>query len=151
MDLIVEGGQSMNPSTEDLLRAVETAAAPSVIVLPNNSNVIMTAEQTVGLTDREVVVVPTRSIQAGLAAAWRSTSAGRGAENAREMRGGHRRGRRGEITRAVRDSLVDGVQIEGGRLHRAWSTTGRGRPAAELEPVVATWWRRISSTAAGSC
>ena len=48
VDLIVEGGQSMNPSAEDLMRAIEKAAAPSVIILPNNSNVIMTAEQTAG-------------------------------------------------------------------------------------------------------
>ena len=69
VDFVVEGGQSMNPSAEDLLRAINEARVPLVVVLPNNGNVIMTAEQTVGLAEREVHVVPTRSIQAGLGAA----------------------------------------------------------------------------------
>ncbi len=111
VDLIVEGGQSMNPSTEDLMRAVEKAAAPSVIILPNNGNIIMTAEQTVNLTDKEVIVVPTRSIQAGLSAAVALDKRRPGAENARDMRAAIEGVATAEITRAVRDSLVDGVQV----------------------------------------
>ena len=114
VDLIVEGGQSMNPSTEDLMRAVERATAPSVIILPNNGNVIMTADQTVGLTDREVIVVPSRSIQAGLSAAVALDRRRPGAENAREMRAAIEGVVTAEITRAVRDSLVDGVQVKAG-------------------------------------
>jgi fatty acid kinase len=112
VDLIVEGGQSMNPSIEDLLRAVERAVAPSVVILPNNSNVIMTAEQTAGLTDREVIVVPTRSIQAGLSAAVAFDKRQSGIVNAKEMRRAIEDVVTAEITRAVRDSSIDGVQIK---------------------------------------
>lgn len=111
VDLIVDGGQSMNPSAEDLMRAVEKAAAPSVVILPNNGNVIMTAEQTMGLTGREVLVVPTRSIQAGLSAAVAFERRHPGAENVREMRAAIANVVTGEVTRAVRDSLVDGVEV----------------------------------------
>ena len=112
VDLIVEGGQSMNPSTEDLMRAVERATAPSVIILPNNGNVIMTAEQTPGLTEREVIVVPTRSIQTGLSAAVVFDKRKPGAVNAKEMRAAIDGVVTAEITRAVRGSLIDGVQIK---------------------------------------
>jgi DAK2 domain fusion protein YloV len=114
VDLIVEGGQSMNPSAEDLIRAIESAGAPSVVILPNNSNVIMTAEQTVGLAQKEVHVVPTRSIQAGLTAAVSYDRRLSGAENAQEMQTAIKNVLTAEVTRAVRDSLVDGVEIEAG-------------------------------------
>jgi dihydroxyacetone kinase-like predicted kinase len=114
VDLIVDGGQSMNPSAEDLIREVERAVARSVIILPNNSNVIMTAEQTLGLTGREVHVVPTRSIQAGLSAAVVYERRSPGYENARMMRAAVENVVSGEVTRAVRDSLVDGLQVKAG-------------------------------------
>ena len=101
----------MNPSAEDLLRAVESAVAPSVIILPNNGNVIMTADQTVALTKREVHVVPSRSIQAGLSAAVAYERRTPGADNAREMSAAIERVVTGEVTRAVRDSQVDGVKV----------------------------------------
>jgi DAK2 domain fusion protein YloV len=135
VDLIVEGGQSMNPSTEDIMRAIEKAAAPSVIILPNNGNVIMTADQTVSLTDREVFVVPSRSIQAGLSAAVAFDKRRPGAGNAKEMRAAVEGVATAEITRAVRDSLVDGVQVKAadfiGLIDDKVIVAG-----AELEPVV---------------
>jgi DAK2 domain fusion protein YloV len=112
VDLIVDGGQSMNPSAEDLLRSVESATAPSVIILPNNANVIMTADQTIGLTTREVYVVPSRSIQAGLSAAVAYDKRAAGAENTREMTAAIERVLTGEVTRAVRKSQVDGVKVK---------------------------------------
>ncbi len=111
VDLLVEGGQSMNPSAEDLLRAIHAAKASAVIVLPNNGNVIMTAEQTVGLAEREVHVVPSRSIQAGLSAAVVYDPRASGKENAREMNDALGRMVSGEITKAVRDAQVDGVEV----------------------------------------
>jgi DAK2 domain fusion protein YloV len=136
VDLIVEGGQSMNPSTEDLMRAVEKAATPSVLILPNNGNVIMTAEQTPGLTDREVIVVPTRSIQEGLSAAVAFDKRKTGAINAKEMRAAIEGVVTAEITRAVRDSLVDGVQIKAGDF--IGLINDRVVAAGdELEPVIA--------------
>ena len=116
VDLIVEGGQSMNPSAEDLIRAIERAVAHSVIILPNNANVIMTAEQTLGLTGREVHVVPSRSIQAGLSAAVVYERRSPGYENARMMGAAVEKVVSGEVTRAVRDSLVDGLQIKAGHF-----------------------------------
>jgi DAK2 domain fusion protein YloV len=112
IDFIVDGGQSMNPSAEDLMRAVERATAPSVVILPNNSNVIMTADQTAKLTEKEVLVVPTRSMQAGLTAAVAYDKRGAGADNVRAMRAALDSVITAEVTRAVRDSLVDGVQIK---------------------------------------
>jgi uncharacterized protein len=111
IDFIVDGGQSMNPSAQDLMSAVERAGAPSVIILPNNTNVIMTAEQTAKLSDRNVVVVPSRSIQAGLSAAVSFEKRSPGEENVREMKAALESVATGEVTRAVRDSLVDGVQV----------------------------------------
>jgi DAK2 domain fusion protein YloV len=136
VDLIVEGGQSMNPSTEDLIRAVESAGAPSVVILPNNSNVIMTAEQTVGLAEREVIVVPTRSMQAGLSAAVAFDKRRPGAQNAKEMRAAIEDVVTAEITQAVRDSSIDGIQIKAGDFiglidERVVVAAG------ELEPVIA--------------
>ncbi|MFH0915910.1 MAG: DAK2 domain-containing protein [bacterium] len=111
VDFIVDGGQSMNPSAEDLMRAVEEATAPSIIILPNNSNVVMTADQTVKLTERDVLVVPTRSIQAGLSAAVAYDKRRPGPENVLEMRAALDNVITAEVTQAVRDSRVDGVQI----------------------------------------
>lgn len=116
VDLLVEGGQSMNPSTEDLMRAIERATTPAVIVLPNNGNVVMTAEQTVGLSDREVFVVPSRSIQAGLSAAVAFDKRKAGTVNAKNMRSVVESVATGEVTRAVRDSVVDGVRIQAGEF-----------------------------------
>ncbi len=114
VDLIVDGGQSMNPSAEDLIRAVERAVAHSVIILPNNANVVMTAEQTLGLTGREVHVVPTRSMQEGLSAAVVYERRSPGYENARMMRSAVENVASGDVTRAVRDTLVDGLQVKTG-------------------------------------
>lgn len=112
VDFIVDGGQSMNPSAQDLMVAVETATAPSIIILPNNSNVVMTAEQTARLSKKDVFVVPSKSVQAGLSAAVVFDRRNSGADNDRDMRTALESVATGEITRAVRDSLVDGVDIK---------------------------------------
>jgi len=112
VDLLVDGGQSMNPSAQDLLRAIEAAKAPAVIVLPNNGNVIMTAEQTVALTKRQVHVVPSRSIQAGLSAAVVYDGRADAAANVAEMSEALGRVASGEVTKAVRDAQVDGVKVK---------------------------------------
>jgi dihydroxyacetone kinase-like predicted kinase len=104
----------MNPSAEDLLRAIEGAKASSVVILPNNGNVIMTAEQTLGLTERKVHVVPTKSIQAGLAAALAYDMRAGGSDNAKEMGEAIARVLTGEVTQAVRDSQVDGKKVKTG-------------------------------------
>jgi hypothetical protein len=116
-DLIVEGGQSMNPSAEDLLRAVRQARAPSVIILPNNGNIILTAEQIADLEPgREVYVVPTRSMQAGLSVLVEYDRTAAGDINASRMGEAVSAVSSGEVTWAVRDSCVDGFQIRRGEF-----------------------------------
>lgn len=121
VDLIVDGGQSMNPSAEDLMRCVDRASAPSIVILPNNRNVIMTAEQIANLVGqeagpggREVYVVPTRSIQAGLVAAVAYDKRNPGRVNAEEMEAALGHVVTGAITRAVRDATLEDVQMHRG-------------------------------------
>ena len=111
---IVEGGQSMNPSTAEILAAIEATAAPGVIVLPNNSNVILSAEQAVQHAAKPARVVPTRSIPAGLAAAV-AYDGSRGAdENAAEMDKAIAAVVTGAVTVASRDVDLDGVAVRKG-------------------------------------
>src|SRR5207237_1215784 len=83
---VVEGGQTMNPPTAELLAAVEATNADEVVLLPNNANVILAAEQAAQLAERPVEVVPTRSLQAGLAAVIAFNAERSAAENSAEMR-----------------------------------------------------------------
>ena len=84
---VIEGGQTMNPSTEEIVAAVDATPATEVIVLPNNSNVILSAEQAVGLANKPMRVVPTRSVQAGLAAMVAYDPEREAAENEAAMTG----------------------------------------------------------------
>jgi dihydroxyacetone kinase-like predicted kinase len=112
---VVEGGQTMNPSTRELVDAIEACSAAEVVLLPNNPNVILTAEQAAGAAvDRTVLVVPTRSIPAGLAAMV-AFDAGRDAvANAQAMQQAAAAVRTGELTTAVRDATADGVAVHQG-------------------------------------
>jgi uncharacterized protein len=101
---IVAGVQSMNPSTAQILAAVEACPAGSVIILPNNSNIIPVAEQVVALTAKSVIVVRTRSLTEGLAAAFAYDPEGSGSANDDAMRAAVSRVVTGEVTRAVRDA-----------------------------------------------
>jgi uncharacterized protein len=101
---IVAGGQSMNPSTGQILDAVEACPARSVIVLPNNANIIPVARQVAALTAKEVRVVPTRSLTEGLAAAFVYDPEGTGEANEELMLAAVARVVTGEVTRAVRDA-----------------------------------------------
>jgi hypothetical protein len=111
---IVEGGQTMNPSTADLVAAIEAAPADGVIVLPNNSNVILAAEQAVEHTGKHVEVVATDSIPAGLAAMVVFDPDGEAAENAAEMRDVLASVATGEVTVASRDAELNGLAITAG-------------------------------------
>ena len=106
---LVEGGQSMNPSAADLVSAIEEADADDVVLLPNNGNVVMAAKQAAGLAGKSVRVVPTRSIQAGLAALVAFNPERSADENADEMQGALAGIATGEVTVASRDAAVDGV------------------------------------------
>jgi DAK2 domain fusion protein YloV len=123
---IVEGGQTMNPSTADLVAAVEATPAPEVILLPNNANVILSAEQAAGLAEKPVEVVPTDSIPAGLAAMV-AFEPGRSAdENAVEMRELLDTIVTGEVTIASRDVEMNGLVVRKG----TWLGLAEGQAVA---------------------
>ena len=111
---VVTGGQSMNPSTAQLLEAVEAAPASSVMILPNNKNIIPVAEQVAPLTSKTVRVIGTRGIAEGLAAAMQYDPEGTADVNAAAMRNASASIISGEITKAVRDSTSDAGPISEG-------------------------------------
>jgi uncharacterized protein len=111
---VVEGGQTMNPSTASLLAAVESVAADEVVLLPNNSNVVMAAEQAARVAGRPVHVVPTESIPAGLAALVAFNVERSAEENAAAMQESLAGLATGEITVASRDASSDGVAVREG-------------------------------------
>lgn len=113
-ELIVEGGQSMNPAAEELLEAIGRASAPAVVVLPNNKNIIMTAEQVAGMTEKEVHVLHTKSIPAGLAALVAYDADLSGGHNAHQMQAAAGAVDTAEVTRAVRESSLNGLGIKEG-------------------------------------
>jgi uncharacterized protein len=113
---VVEGGQTMNPPTADLVAAVEDTNANEVVLLPNNSNVILAAEQAATLATRPVQVVPTRSLQAGLAALVAFNPERSAEENADEMNQAIEGVATGEVTTASRDAQVDGLTVRKGEF-----------------------------------
>ena len=114
---VVTGGQSMNPSTAQLLEAVEACPSDSVVILPNNRNIIAVAEQVVALTTKQVKVIGTRGVTEGLAAAMQYDPQGELVANAVSMLAGATAVVSGEVTVAVRDSTSDaGPIFEGDHL-----------------------------------
>jgi DAK2 domain fusion protein YloV len=108
---VIEGGQTMNPSAADIVEAIEAVPTDDVLVLPNNSNVVLTAEQAAALTDKAVRVVPSRSVQAGLAAMTGYVPGNAIDDNERAMLDALEGAATGEITVASRDATLDGVDI----------------------------------------
>jgi fatty acid kinase len=123
---IVEGGQTMNPSTADLLRAVQSTDADQVVVLPNNSNIVLAAEHAAANADRAVEVVATTSIPAGMAALLSFDGTRSASENAAEMREAVAAIATGEVTTASRDVELDGVAIRKGQ----WLGLADDRPVS---------------------
>ena len=115
-DCIVKGGQTMNPSTEDILAAIQSCPAHTVFVLPNNKNIIMAAEQAVKLADRRVCVLQTRTIPQGIAALLAFDPSADYASNSSEMTRAFERVKTGQITFAARDSEFDGQKIKEGEV-----------------------------------
>jgi hypothetical protein len=113
---IVDGGQTMNPSTADLLEAVEATGADEVVLLPNNANVVMSAEQAARVAGKPVQVVPTTSIPAGLAALVAFHNERPAEENATAMREALAGVVTGEIAIASRDASADGVSVRAGEF-----------------------------------
>ena len=113
-DHMIAGGQTMNPSTEDILDKIEKTPADTVYVLPNNKNIIMTAQQCVGLSTKRVVVIPTRSIPQGIAAMLTIEEASEADNIAASMSEAAGRVHTVNVTLAARDSVYDGRDIREG-------------------------------------
>jgi dihydroxyacetone kinase-like predicted kinase len=113
---VIRGGQTDNPSTQELLKAVEAAQADEVILLPNNPNILLAANQVPSLTAKSVRVVPSRSVPQGLAALEAFNADADLEENARRMEQALAGVRTIELTRAVRDATVGGVAATAGQM-----------------------------------
>ena len=115
IDYVIEGGQTMNPSTADILDSVEKVNAKTVFVLPNNKNIIMAANQARDLTtDKDVLVIPTRTIPQGITAAINFNETSSAEANEQAMMEALATVKTGEITYAVRDTSIDGHDIKKG-------------------------------------
>jgi DAK2 domain fusion protein YloV len=113
---VVEGGQTMNPSTEDLLAAVNASGQDEVIILPNNKNVIMTAQQVSDLSDKSVTVVPSRTVPQGISALLNLDPAADLRANSAAMRSALDGVQTIEVTKAVRSTSVSGLKIKNGDM-----------------------------------
>ena len=111
---VVEGGQTTNPTVGEIVDAIEATPAPAVIVLPNNSNVLLAAQEAVQLTEKDARVVPSRSIQAGIVALERYVATNSVDENEAEMTAKLASIATGEVTVASKDAMLDGVEIREG-------------------------------------
>ena len=115
-DAVVSGGQTMNPSTEDILAAIQSVPAKTVFVLPNNKNIIMAAEQAQKLADRQVVVLPTRTVPMGITALLNFDPSVNAETNTINMMAAADKVSTGLITYAARDSEYDGKRIRKGEI-----------------------------------
>lgn len=116
VDHIVEGGQTMNPSIEDILGAVDAVGAKTVFVLPNNSNVILAASQAAELSDREVIVLPTKNVAMGIGAVIAFNPEADAQENREAMTQAAEQVKTGQITFAVRDTVFEDKEIKEGDI-----------------------------------
>ncbi len=113
---LVEGGQTMNPSTQDILNAFENLPTDNIIILPNNKNIILAAESAAEVTVKKVAVVPSRTIPQGFAAMLRLIPQGDFESVVQEMNSALSEVETGEITIATRSVEIDGVQVEEGQI-----------------------------------
>lgn len=116
VDSLVSGGQTMNPSTDDILKAIELTPAETVFVLPNNKNIIMAAEQAIPISTRKVIVLHTRTIPQGISAMLAYDPEADDEQNTIAMRGAYKKVSTGQITFAARDSDFEGHKIKKGEL-----------------------------------
>ncbi len=117
VDYIIEGGQTMNPSTEDMLNAIAQVNADTIFILPNNSNIILAAEQAMKLTkDKEIVVVPSKTVPQGITALINYMPDKSVAENKACMLEEMQKVKTGQVTYAVRDTSMDGKEIKAGDI-----------------------------------
>lgn len=112
VDYLIEGGQTMNPSTADMLDAIAKVHAETIFILPNNKNIILAAEQAAELTeDKEIIVIPTKTIPQGITALVNFMEEKSAKENADNMTSEIENVKSGQVTYAVRDTSIDGKEI----------------------------------------
>lgn len=115
VDHIIEGGQTMNPSTEDMLQAIEKVNARNIFILPNNKNIIMAANQAASLTeDKNIIVIPTKTIPQGITALVNYIPDSTPEDNAERMTEEIQLVKTGQVTYAVRDTIIDDKEIRQG-------------------------------------
>lgn len=117
VDQLIEGGQTMNPSTDDMLRAIDRVNAKNVFIFPNNKNIILAANQAKALTkDRNVFVIPTKTVPQGITAIINYVPELSAEENAETMQEEIKKVKTGQVTYAVRDTHIDGQEIHEGDI-----------------------------------
>jgi len=117
VDYLIKGGQTMNPSTEDMLNAINEVNADTIFILPNNGNIILAAEQAKTLTeDKNIIVIPSKTIPQGITAVINFVYDKSPEENAERMTEEMKRVKSGQVTYAVRDTSIDGKEIKQGNI-----------------------------------
>ena len=115
VDYIIEGGQTMNPSTEDMLNAIDKVNADTIFVFPNNKNIILAANQAkMMVEDKEVVVIPTKTVPQGITAVINYVPGVSAEDNAETMNSEIMNVKTGQVTYAVRDTMIDDKEIKEG-------------------------------------
>lgn len=142
VDYLIEGGQTMNPSTEDMLNAIAKVNAKTIYILPNNKNIVLAANQARDLTeDKEIVVVPTKNVPQGIAALIAFSPDGSSEENSEAMLEAAGLIKTGQITYAVRDTRIDNKEIHEGDImgigDAGMLAVGREREQVVLDTIKA--------------
>ena len=117
VDFVLEGGQTMNPSTDDILNAIDKVNAENIFILPNNKNIILAANQAKELTeDKNIIVIPSKTVPQGISAIINYVNDGDVEENTEKMTDALQYTKSGEVTYAVRDTAIDGKSISQGNI-----------------------------------
>ena len=116
VEYVIEGGQTMNPSTQDMLDAVDKINAEHIFILPNNKNIIMAANQAAEISDKDIRVMPTTSIPQGIACVTMFNPDSDVEDNFNELQSAIEAVKTGSVTYAVRDTEIDGIQIKEGNM-----------------------------------
>ncbi|MGG4037983.1 DAK2 domain-containing protein [Heyndrickxia ginsengihumi] len=110
-DAVIEGGQTMNPSTEDILNAIKEVNAEKIMILPNNKNIVMASEQAAEMADGEIVVIPSKTVPQGMAALLAFNPSSTLEKNKQAMFAALQHVKSGQVTYAVRDTNIEGIAI----------------------------------------
>lgn len=116
VDYIIEGGQTMNPSTEDFMKAIDSINAKNIFIFPNNSNIIMAANQAKELSDKNIIVIPTKNTPQGFTALVNFNADASVEENEQALMESLTMVKSGQVTFAVRDTVMNDVEVKEGNI-----------------------------------